>query len=259
MEGREKNVPNRLSRRKLLGIGVGAAALSLGGRSIQEMPVPEAEIKEVLPEYRITTHVIPHNEFTEEVQKQFRELNALPIRFESKSTSSDPRGMYINEDNFSYVISPIDPQNKESYDYTNGLGLVVIGKDKETGENISILTHHPARAVFDGLQRILPPTLRAFLSKAETGTIDAAIFGGVVDGPGSPSEQEYDFMSDFLRTQVKDVFHIEPTIPLFASRLNNVDALINTKERRLYIIQPPLYDRTVGYKHGLNARGNQAK
>jgi hypothetical protein len=58
-----------------------------------------------------------------------------------KKRDSNIFRIVLKNDSHCTVISNINTQNKYSNRYYNCTGIVVIGKDKETGENISFLTH----------------------------------------------------------------------------------------------------------------------
>jgi hypothetical protein len=83
-----------------------------------------------------------------------------------------------------YVISDCTPSDKWSNEYHNCTGVVIVGKDKETAKEISILSHqdpwrflkgteHSAKFREDMLRQIEKIT-----SQCEKGTVDAVIFGG---------------------------------------------------------------------------------
>lgn len=58
-----------------------------------------------------------------------------------KKRDNDVFRIVLESENHCTVISHTNSRNKYSNKYYNCTGLVVIGRDRETGENISFLTH----------------------------------------------------------------------------------------------------------------------
>jgi len=84
------------------------------------------------------------------------------------------------EDN-SYVISPVDDTDKYSKSYRNCTGLIVTGKEKGTGKNISFMSHQ-SPLIFSwkmpsGFQEDLAKQIQEIKDRCEDGTIDAVIVG----------------------------------------------------------------------------------
>jgi len=79
-----------------------------------------------------------------------------------------------------YIISQISPDDKCSLGYFNCTGLAAIGTCKDTGQQLSLLTHqekdaHTKRAdFFDKLTE----TFLAFKQRVDLSTVDVAMFGG---------------------------------------------------------------------------------
>jgi hypothetical protein len=84
-----------------------------------------------------------------------------------------------------YVISPCDETNKQSSRYHDCSGIVVVGQSKETGREISILTHQDPTKILGDYKQLFENDLRAALreivSKSIPGTLDIGIFGGLYE------------------------------------------------------------------------------
>lgn len=86
-----------------------------------------------------------------------------------------------NGGNHTYAISPVDDYDKYSQNYREGTGIIVAGKSKETGQDISFMTHqNPDSLLQDGTKFVndLHKQLEEIRSRCEAGSIDAVIFGG---------------------------------------------------------------------------------
>src|SRR3989344_1434835 len=66
--------------------------------------------------------------------------NAGHVDYYGNSRELTNKG-FRNHGDYSYVISTIDKQDKFSDGFRNCTGLLVAGQDKNTGENISFLSH----------------------------------------------------------------------------------------------------------------------
>jgi hypothetical protein len=81
-----------------------------------------------------------------------------------------------------YVISGVNEKDKYSDNFYSCTGLVVCGTDKETGENISILTHQFPGAILgdahDDFWSKLEKQLHNFKIRCEGGSIDSILLGG---------------------------------------------------------------------------------
>ncbi len=94
------------------------------------------------------------------------------------------RGQLNNGDQ-TYVISSISGRPKNSFDYYNCTGVIVVGKDKITGKEISFMTHQRPQDFLPfykrskyTFERDMTRTMQEMKSRAEEGTIDVVIMGG---------------------------------------------------------------------------------
>lgn len=85
-----------------------------------------------------------------------------------------------------YVISPLDIDNKYSIGYRNCTYVIWIWKDKETWKNISFLSHQDPREFLiwkdrhENFKKDLLEILRIFQEKTIKWTIDIVIGGGTI-------------------------------------------------------------------------------
>ncbi|MEK9160453.1 MAG: hypothetical protein AAB440_00235 [Patescibacteria group bacterium] len=244
----------KFSRRELL-FGAFALAATLRADTYLtargERASAHEQITEVPEAFRIKSRIREIDERYHEFEEQLRErLRPESLYWAAHNLEElDRLGIRHGELPAQYVISPASPANKESFDYANCLGIVVIGQHRDTGENISVLSHHPPRSIHQGLSSALPEALREFAAQVEPGTVDAVIFGGRYSRTGSYNgvesiEEEYLAMVDFLRTNIVENLHIEPNIPVGPNR--NIERLarviVDTQNRTIYLGRPPQPD-----------------
>lgn len=89
---------------------------------------------------------------------------------------------FLKEGKMAYIISPIDNCSKFSIEYKNCTGIVAVGIDKETNENISFMSHqNPSYFLLDDKEKFvrdLNQRLFEMKERCEVGTVDIRIFGG---------------------------------------------------------------------------------
>ena len=85
----------------------------------------------------------------------------------------------------SYLISPISERDWTSDHYFNCTGVVAIGRDKDTGREVSFLTHQDPKYFVDGnneekekFSRELVASLKELESLSEVGTVEILLLGG---------------------------------------------------------------------------------
>ncbi|MBI4118210.1 MAG: hypothetical protein HY455_01575 [Parcubacteria group bacterium] len=154
----------------------------------------------------------------------------------------------------SYVISTIDNANKFSEGYADCTGLVVAGQDKETGENVSFLSHQDPSYFLTlvGLEanfkRDLKERLEEFKRRCKEGTIDAVIVGGNYFIDKFP-EHDHEYRAKYLQSinllkgEVSQVFGFEPVVmtgPKIVSGKDNI--FYDNERRRLYVVRPEVGD-----------------
>ncbi len=89
---------------------------------------------------------------------------------------------FKNDVRESYVISPVDHFSKYSKKFYDCTGLVVAGKEKASGENISFMSHQNPnyflRKKDEKFSSDLIKQIQLIKSNCESGTIDAVAVGG---------------------------------------------------------------------------------
>lgn len=106
----------------------------------------------------------------------------------------------FRENLWAYIISPIDSSDKFSLKYAECTGMVVVGTDKETGENISFLSHQNPNffLLYDDLNFFteLKKKVQEIKDRCEPDSFDAIMFGGkfanVKDFPDGHAIHEID-------------------------------------------------------------------
>ncbi len=157
-----------------------------------------------------------------------------------------------------HVFSKVDSSNKYSEGYIMCTGVVAVGRDKNTGENISFVSHqYPGSFLFTGKEKFeeeLVDRLQELLLKSEEGTIDVVIVGGSYDPNFEDTNglkndsftNKYVPSIKFLSRVVKDVFGFDPSVIVGPKIIrqepprhfgNTDDIYFDNKNRRLYIVR----------------------
>ena len=191
-----------------------------------------------------------HEDFSKEDEKHHASLEPVLVNYygtEDKWRELEQR----NNGKYSYVISRIDPENKESGGYANCTGMAAVGKDKETGVNVSLLTHvDPTH--FSREERHFGETaqyeidMREQLAKlkdlSEPGTVDVVLFGGHTHDLWG-ADQEYAHLIELTGKVSQDVLGIDPIVVVGpgypdGNEHRRLSAVLDTQQRRLYIYRP---------------------
>ena len=151
-----------------------------------------------------------------------------------------------------YVMSKIDSQNKISSEFYDCTGIVAVGVDKESGENISFMSHQDPKEFLYGYKekflKDLIAHLRELINRSEAQTLDITIFGGNFLTPGrylNIQNESYiknylesiSTMSNIIRFEVG----FEPVIISGPKIIAGYDtAYFDNKERRLYLVRPKI-------------------
>lgn len=161
---------------------------------------------------------------------------------------------FLNAGYETYVISPVDSINKFSKEYVNCTGLIVVGKDKTTGENISFMTHQkPDRFLHnkkDIFIKHLTERLEEIKERCESGTIDARIIGGnYISNPRIEkiynTRQMYLDSIELITAEVKKVLGFSPSVfngPKKSAGEDN--AFFDNANRRLYLMRANINPET---------------
>lgn len=158
---------------------------------------------------------------------------------------------FKNDGKHSYVISPVDNKDKFSKGFVNCTGLLVAGKDKNTGEDVSLLSHENPGHFLNGekSEEIFSGDIRNRLNELKErcidGTIDAIIVGGNYF-KGNEGENFWEkYQDDYFRSvgalskEVLNVFNFEPIVITGPKRGTGIENVFyDNKNRRLYIMRP---------------------
>lgn len=148
-----------------------------------------------------------------------------------------------------YVISPVDERSKESSAYYNCTGLIVSGKEKGTGKEISFLTHqNPIKFLNeakDEFVKDLESGMREIHERCEEGTIDAVVFGGNYFSLSSYGDkvtidnQEYIQSIELLNAEVSKVLGFSPLVMTGPKDTPDCESVMyDTQNRRLFMVKP---------------------
>lgn len=149
-----------------------------------------------------------------------------------------------------YVISAISSKDKYSESYRNCTGAIFTGIDKNSNEEISILTHQATEKYFlellgeknkNNFADDLTQKIKELIGRSKEGTIDGVIFGG------------NDFNIDEYKNSVSMISKIfqaelgfEPTVMTgpnkFESSSKDTNVYFDAKNRHLYIVRQNIED-----------------
>lgn len=143
-----------------------------------------------------------------------------------------------------YVISNVDASNKSSIKYLDCTGLVVVGRDSVTGQEISFLTHQkPVEFLKKHREEFikdLGQSLDEVKRRSLEGSIDAVIFAGNSAPELEPATvDDYNNSLSFLTSEVLRHLGFPPVVltkPKSGGGFDNV--ILDTKNRQLYVIKP---------------------
>jgi hypothetical protein len=155
-----------------------------------------------------------------------------------------------------YVISPLNNKGKVSTGYVMCTGVVAVGKDKRTNENISFLSHQfpdiflPGKSHHGQFVSSLEARLEELKQRSVLGSVDAVIFGGKFYKVGDPFEGEYADSIKLLQNEIRNVLGFDPVVITGPKRYKNdfeqagEAVFFDTANRRLYITRPETGDAT---------------
>ncbi|MFA5830744.1 MAG: hypothetical protein WC878_02835 [Candidatus Paceibacterota bacterium] len=150
----------------------------------------------------------------------------------------------------SYSVSPLNNENKFSLGYVMCTGVVGVGKDKWTDENISFLSHQfpaiflPGEMWHEKFVADLRARLEELKESCISGSVDVVIVGGEYNKRIPRSESRYVDSVNLLKNEVVNMFGFEPVVitgpklPSDSVTNDTEDVLFDTANRRLYISRP---------------------
>lgn len=158
----------------------------------------------------------------------------------------------MNSGRQTYAISAVNERDKYSEMYFNCTGVVAVGIDKETRQEISILSHQDPEQFLEKYkeqyEEHLTDVLRTFLTRAEPGTVDIAIFGG---NTRTVRASEY---VDSIKT-VSDIcaksVGFEPVVLTGPNMVGggSTNIYFNTQKRRLHLVRPEQVKSSLNESH----------
>ncbi len=183
-------------------------------------------------------------EATLDTRRQTNEILGAVQRVAYGNKDLAKEGFLVNETP-NYVISPINARDKTSREYVDCTGMVVAGLDKETGENISFLTHQDPKKFLnedkDKFTNDLKKRFAEIRDRCQPGTIDAVIFGGAYfDHPAFKNLKEnYVNSIKVLSKVIEGDLGFEPVVingPKIGAGWDN--CIYDNGNRRLYMVRP---------------------
>jgi hypothetical protein len=139
-----------------------------------------------------------------------------------------------------YAISPVDEKPKFTENLWNCTSIVAVGREKETGKEISILTHQdPSIFLKEKGKKLffvdLEDRLGEFKEKCLKGTIDIVIAGGNLR---EKAPEEYEKSIEALSSTVEGLFGFKPTVIVGPKESGMDNIYLDTQNRRLYVVRP---------------------
>lgn len=166
----------------------------------------------------------------------------------------------------SCTISKTNNSDKWSREYRNCTAIVAIGKSRETGENISFLTHQDphfflSRKPYESLNmtrseyfsRKLKWAMERLLLLSEEGSVDVIILWGRTEWYNT---EEYEESIFYLDAVIAPLIGVSPAIiagPTFTAKTWDSDkaVYVDTKRRRVYFFRK--YHETESLSHWTSA------
>lgn len=149
----------------------------------------------------------------------------------------------------SYVISPIDNFDKFSREFKDCTGLIVTGQDKETGQNISFVSHQDPEYFLklevnkNNFRINLSEQLAKLKERSVEGTVDAVIIGGNYIKHIEEYKRLYLESIKLLAGETLKVLGFEPIVATGPKTNSGGDHIFyDNKNRRLFIVRSEVGD-----------------
>lgn len=168
--------------------------------------------------------------------------NALRIDYYDSDEAMREKGL-TNAGERTYLISPNNEQDKFSYDYLTCTGVIAVGRSKESGKEISFMSHEDPTSFLRDVKEnfILDLRKRASELKAlsEEGTVDAVVFGGNYLRDSSDYQKTYIESIALLNKIINDELGFSPvTLSPSTTRGASQAVYFDTQNKRIYIMKP---------------------
>lgn len=192
------------------------------------------------------------------LEEQNRALNITDVDYYADDEKLSAQGFDVlttSRDNVKvYVISPVDNTPKTSREYINCTGIIVVGQEVGTNENISFVSHQNPNEFFKSkdnfyaLIKALGKRISELKERSEEGTIDVVIVGGNYFSHDGLSRTDYVKSIELLSFIVQQNLGFQPLVmtgPKTVDSANEGDHIFfDTKHRRLYIERSSVGDET---------------
>ena len=191
-------------------------------------------------------------ELSSDISRVLNTGNALNINFNASQTELD-KNNFLNAGEKTYVISEINSADKFGKELFNCTDLIATGISKETGKNISFISHQDPSFFLNEEQNKnqlkfksdLRQRLLELKDMCKFGSIDVVIVGGrfyqnIGDGEYVESTiVKYPPSIKLIGGEVKDVLGFEPIVINGPKTSNKSDDIYYDNEhRRLYFVRP---------------------
>ncbi len=143
-----------------------------------------------------------------------------------------------------YVISDMNSKNK----FTKGLydctGFIIVGEDKDTNQNISILSHQDPKeflnpALINSFSSHLIESLRKILARSKKGSIDAIIYGGNKFDNFGQNRDNYEKSIKLVSEIINSELGFKPNVTTGPKEdVGSSDIYFDNKNRRAYLFMP---------------------
>lgn len=175
---------------------------------------------------------------------------------------------FLNDGKDSYVISPVDILDKYSRDYYNCTGLIIAGKEKRTGKNISFMSHQDPNYFLakrkSKFSSDLIRQIQEIKDRCEEGTVDAIIFGGKylktkTYAKSDPTRdvyiEEYLKSIRFVSEKVEQMLGFEPLIITGPKTVTGETETFfyDTLNRRLFLVRKQILKDKPEKEHSFDA------
>ena len=192
-----------------------------------------------------------HQQKSKEWKKLLKQ--AVNVDYEAEADILDAR-QFKNAGKWTYVFSTIDASPKFSKDYFNCTGIAAVGVDRETGQNVSFLTHQNPQQFLSwkkgDFERDIRTLLGDFKKRIKPGTEDVLVFGGNNFADAILPDKSYaDLYQDsisFVSSLVKEELGLDAHVAVGPNMVRGgIAGLLDTEKRRLYLARPMQVDSSV--------------
>jgi len=219
----------------------------------------DSEVKKVIQEQApLRADIMPADVHIMDWSEENEELEAIREEIKDDINNIDFKNGYfdaLEKEGFkhsgpgSYLISPIKEGNWSSDNYCDCTAVVAIGRDAETGKEISFLTHQdPAYFVDGGAEKTekfsqeLSASLKELEARSEKGTIEVLLLGGNynINAEGKKGDYQHRHYKESIKKLeqiVQDSLGFNPKV--LAGPNNNVGSetivTVETQKRKVWI------------------------